>query len=184
MLTRGWPRRRVVLWAGIAAIGVGVLLELTHEWMERPLFANKCGISGHWVVPWPVWVEGPAVRDKNGVAVFADFNDNLLVVIPGSVPRAFATLIGSNSQVATFQLDAKKEVFIKISSRRNELVVIDPVHEYRALAIEPGQAELIYNLMGRDSTQPMTKLLAGAPGVQKEITTFLMRTLDHVDAAK
>jgi hypothetical protein len=184
MSTGGWPWRRVVLWVGIAAIGVGVCVELAREYMERPLFANIYGVSGHWFLPWPVWHEDAAARDKNGVAVFADFELNLLVVVRGGVPRAFATLVESNSEVATFQLDAKKEVFTNISRRRNELVVINGPAEYTALVIEPGQAEVVYNLMARDCTQPMSKLLAGSPRVQTAITNFLIRTLDHADTGQ
>jgi hypothetical protein len=86
----------------------------------------------------------------------------------------------SNSEVATFRLDDKKGVFIKIWSRQNELVVINGGGEYTALVIKPGQAEITYDLVSGDATQPLNDLLAGSAGVQQEIKDFLIRNLHHV----
>jgi hypothetical protein len=90
-----WYSRRVVPWAGIAVIALGIAVELVRERLERPLFANIYGVNDHWFYPWSMWVDGWAANDKNGTAVFADYEHNLLVVVGESVPRAFAIEFGS-----------------------------------------------------------------------------------------
>lgn len=175
-----WYRPRFVLWAGIATICIGVIVELARERMEHPLFANVYAVSDHSFFPWPRWVMQPPVDDKNGVVVYADFDRNVVVVIGKGIPNGLDSLVASSSQVATFMIDEKKGAFIEICCRPNELIVIDGEDEYTALVIKAGQARIIYDLVDNNHRRPLSDVLADSASVQKEVKNFLIRTLHHV----
>lgn len=114
--------------------------------LPRPMFHNFYAYHPDGRPPWPRWWMNPPLVDEYGHWGWADYDDNVLVIVATGVPSMsrFGAM-RSGQKLSEFRVgDDREDQFVSVGRTTNQLVVILPDGSVGRFTLSDGDAHRYY----------------------------------------